>query len=146
MVLKGQILPDHMPLNKFVLTIIGLPPITFTTMSGMEIELETAVMPDRTVASGGNTKATEFTATLPMHHVVERLAIELWRKEAEGGFPTYKKAATLINQSISGLGIAAKSLIGVFPTKIKYPDLDMENEGELSTLEVTFSVDQVLPG
>ena len=35
MVLKGTILPDHIPLNKYVLSVLGLPAITFTELSGI---------------------------------------------------------------------------------------------------------------
>lgn len=146
MVLKGTIQPDHMPLNKFQLVILGMPLITFTEISGIEVEIDSATMPDRTVVSGGSTKASEFTAKFPQHHFIERLAMEAWRRESEAGLLTYKRTATLVQLSLSGAQVSAKSILGLWPKKLKYPDLEMENEGEGAMIEVTFSADQVFPG
>ena len=146
MPVRGAILPDMMPVNKYQLIVPGLPALTFTTLSGMEEELEKSELPDRTVASGGNTKAQELTATQPMHHTVEVAAMELWFKQGQDPVsPGYKKAATLIHKSNSGAILRTYSLIGMFAMKRKLPDLDMANEGEMAVIEWTFSVDAVLP-
>lgn len=144
--MKGAILPDHMPVNKFQLIFIGLPPLTAVEVSGLENELETAEMPDRTRASGGNRKATEITIKLPMHHAVEQVAMEAWLRESQDPvLPTYKKVGTLIHPSLSGVQLRSFQLVGVFPTKQKLPDLEMKNEGEIALVEWTLSVDDVLP-
>ena len=68
--MKGVINPDHIPVNKWQLIVVGLPPLTITEQSGIEDELETTELPDRTIASGGNRKSAEFTIMIPTHHTV----------------------------------------------------------------------------
>lgn len=140
--MKMVLLPDHIPVNNFDLIVIGGPPILqFITIDGFDWELDTVDLPDRTKATGGATKAIEFTGTHPKHHVVEDVFLQAWFTEAELGLPTYKKAATLQNVSISGLNRRNWALIGMFPTKQKTADLDIGNEGEMNVTEWTFSAD-----
>jgi len=142
----GDINPDHIPTNKYQFLVLGLPPLTVVEISGLETELVTAEMPDRTVVSGGQQKASEFTIMIPEHHVVEQAAMALWLQEStDPVLPTYKKVATLLAMSISGSTIASKSLVGLFPKKRVLPDREMVNEGELALVEWTLSVDQILP-
>jgi len=144
--MKGTIKPDHIPVNKYKLLVLGLPEITATEISGLEDELQTTELPDRTVASGGNRGPTEFTIMVPMHHTVEQAAMEVWFRESQDPvLPTYKKAGTIIHYSISGQVDRTYSLIGVFPSKRATPDLEMANEGEMAAVEWTLKVDDVLP-
>lgn len=144
--MKGVIQPDHIPVNKFRLIVIGLPDLTITELSGIEDELEVADLPDRTVASGGNRKASEFTFMLPMHHSVEQAAMEAWFLESQDPvLPTYKKPGTLIHESISGATIRTFQLTGLFPKKRALPDLEMVNEGEMAAVEWTMSSDDIAP-
>ena len=146
MVLKGTILPDHIPVNKYQLVVLGLPPMIFTDVSGIEEELESVVMPDRTNASGGNKLPVEFTVMQPQHHAVERAAMEAWFAESQDPSPpTYKKDGTLIVQSISGIQVVAYTLVGLFPSKRVLPELALDNEGELAKIEWTMKADQVIP-
>jgi hypothetical protein len=144
--MKMTLLPDHIPVNNFSLVVVGGPPlIQFITVDGLEEELEVVDLPDRTKASGGNTKAIEFTATHPKHHTAEDVFLEAWFLEASLVSPLYKKAATLIVQSISFLNTRTYNLIGMFPSKRKTADLDMGNEGELNVTEWTFCADKPIP-
>jgi len=144
--MKGAIQGDHIPVNKYQLLVLGMPPLTFTEVSGIEEELEVAELPDRTVASGGNTKAIEFTGKLPMHHLAEQAAMELWFSSAQDPvLPTYKLPATLVHQSITGNVLRTYSLLGLFPSKRALPDLEMANEGEMAAVEWTFRADDILP-
>lgn len=144
--MKGQIAPDHIPLNKYEMLVIGMTPMTFTEISGIEEELQTTDLPDRTVASGGQTTPVEFTARLPMHHTVDQAQMELWFSQCKDPVsPKYKRAGTIIYQSISGKVFRTYSLVNMFPTKRVTPDVAMENEGELATVEWTFKADQQLP-
>jgi len=143
---KGAIAPDHIPRNKYKLKVVGLPEITFTFVGSLEEELEKVDMPDRTAASGGNTKSTEFNVRHPTHHFIERIAMENWFSEGQDPvFPTYKKVGTLLKRSISGFGIATYLLQGLWVWKRVTSDLEMENEGELDELEWSMSVDQIFP-
>jgi hypothetical protein len=57
--MKGAIAPDHIPVNKYQLLVAGVIPLTITEVSGIEDELQTTELPDRTVASGGNRGPSE---------------------------------------------------------------------------------------
>lgn len=144
--MKGEIQPDHIPVNKFVFQIVGLIPITATEISGIEDELDTTELPDRTVASGGNRRATEFTMMVPMHHTAEQAAMEAWFLESQDPVsPTYKKPCTLTHTSISGNASRNFSLSGVFPKGRNLPDLEKINEGELAQVEWVMQADDILP-
>jgi len=144
--MKGVIQSDHIPVNKYELRVLGMPPLVLTEISGIEDELETADLPDRTVASGGNRKASEFTMMQPMHHTVEVAAMELWFRESQDPVsPTYKKIGTLIRTSISGGNSVSRTLVGIFPKKRTDPDMEMANEGEMAQIEWTMSLDDVEP-
>jgi len=144
--MKGTVEQDHIPVNKYELIILGMPPIHFTEVSGIEEELEAVDLPDRTRASGGNTKPVDFTAKAMMHHSLEQAALEAWYEECQDPVsPTYKKIGTLVHKSITGNRIRTYSLVGLFITKRALPDLAMENEGEAAQVEWSFSADDILP-
>jgi hypothetical protein len=144
--LKGTVDPDIIPVNKFQLLVAGLPPLTFTSVGGIEDELQTAELPDRQRVSGGNRGPIEFTAMLPEHHLVEQGAMELWFKSSQDPVsPSYRKIGTLVVQSNTGSIFRTYSLLNLFPTKRALPDREMENEGEMSQVEWTFSADDIEP-
>lgn len=145
--MKGSIKPNHIPVNKFKLLMVGLPEITCTSFSSLEEELQTVDLPDRTRASGGNTNPSEVDIMVPLHHTVEIAAMEAWMKESQDPVtPTYKKAGALVLESVGLLGpTRTYNLVGVFPTKRALPDLEMENEGEMAQVTFTLSIDQILP-
>jgi len=143
--MKGVLHPDHIPLNKYELRIRDLPTITFIEVAGLEEELENVDLPDRTAASGGNTKPIEFTATMPLHHLTEMAAMEQWFQDSQDPVaPNYKKPGTLVLTSITGLVRKTFIITGMFPCKRKTGDLDMANEGELHVVEWTFRGDDVI--
>lgn len=144
--MKSVLQSDHIPVNKYDMLVLGLPPMMFTEISGIEEELQVVELPDRTVASGGNTGPIEFTAMLPMHHLAEQAAMELWYAESQGDVsPLYKKPGTLVHKSISGQVLRTYTLINLFPSKRVLPDLEMGNEGEMAQVEWTFRADDILP-
>ena len=110
--MKGDVQPDHIPVNKYQLIVVGLPPLYFHQISGIEEELERTTLPDRTSASGGNTGPVEFTVMHPMHHAIEEAALEAWFQEGQDPVsPTYKKPATLIHLSNSGGTCSSAALV-----------------------------------
>lgn len=142
MSLKNKIQADHAPVNKYELTALGLPKITFTKVSGMEQEVKKTNLPDMTAVSGGETDPFEITAELPIHHDAEVQAIEDWHDEGKDPVQaTYKKPGTMEYKRASGATARAYSLIGMWPTKLKYPDTDMSDAESPAMLEVTFSID-----
>jgi len=146
MVLKGSVLPDHIPVNNYEMIVVGLPRIFFVTVSGIEEELQVVNLPDRTQASGGNTLPVEFTASNMMHHSVERAALEIWFKQGQDPVdPLYKKAAMLIHKTLSGSPNGRFALTSIFISKRKLPDLDKNNDGEPAMIEWTFKADDILP-
>jgi len=147
MTMKGSVQTNHIPVNNFELIVVGLPPILFTEISGLEDETQAVDLPDRTKASGGNdTGAKEFTGMMFEHHTVERAALELWFKQGRDPVdPLYKKIGTLIKRNIAGEVASTQTMTGLWITKKKNPDLDMANEGEPAMIEWTFSADSALP-
>lgn len=144
--MKGLLNPDHIPVNNYEMLIVGMTPMVMTSVSGIEEELETTDLPDRTSASGGNTTPVEFSVKIPMHHTVDQAQMELWYSMCKDPVdPQYKRAGTLIHKSISGQTLRTFSLLGLYPKKRGLPDLELENEGELATVEWSFKADQVLP-
>lgn len=144
--MKGVIKPDHMGVNNYTFQVLGLLTLTATKVSGIEDELQTVELPDRTVASGGNRGPTEFSITIPLHHTLEQAAMELWYKESQDPvLPTYKKPCTLTHKSLSAQHSRSFTLVGVFPKKRTLPDLEMGNEGEMAEVEWMMSADDVIP-
>lgn len=142
MSLKGKIKENHSPMNKYELAVIGLPPITFTKVSGLEKETQKVTLPDRTSASGGQSNPFEITASLPLHHESEVAAIQSWYNEGQDPVsPTYKKTGTMVYKALDDTVTAAYSLIGAWVSKIKFPDTDMEDEGAMAVVEITLTVD-----
>jgi len=143
MTLKGTIATNHIPVNKYTLSVATQPEFIFTTVSGVEQETAGTVLPDNTRASGGEQQPFDLTCEIPLHHSAEVVALEAWFKEGKDPVTaTYKKVGTMIYKDISGAVKKSLQLNGMWITKLKYPDTDMSNEeGEMAVLEVTFSVD-----
>lgn len=142
MSLKNKIQPDHAPINKYELQILGLPKITFTKVSGMEQEVKKTNMPDMTAVSGGESESFEITAEIPLHHDAEIQAIEDWHDEGKDPVQlTYKKSGTMEYKRASGVTARAYALIGVWIPKLKYPDADMSDSETPAMLEITMSID-----
>lgn len=147
MAMKGSIQPNHIPVNKFEVLVVGLPPLTVTNSSGLEEELQVVELPDNTKVSGGRTGPSEFTITIPLHHTIEVAAMELWFRESQDPVtPTYKKAGSLIMTSIGLAGpTRIYNMIGMFPMKRKLSEGEMKNDGDMATVEWSMCVDQIIP-
>lgn len=144
--MKGQIQADHIPLHKYQLSVVGMGQLDFTSVSGIEEELDKIELPDRTVASGGRTKPIEFSAKLPLHHVVQQVLMEEWFQEGQDPvLPTYKRAATLTATSLTGGLTRSYAMTDLFPTKRSLPDFEMNNEGEMAETEWMFAASDILP-
>lgn len=144
--IKGVILPDHQQVNKYQLLIVGMPPLLFTAISGIEEELDTVDLPDRTPQTGGRKKPIEFEVTQPAHHTVERLAMEAWFRMCQDPvLILHKKIGTLSIISQSRITRTSFSLIGLFPSKRALPDLELENDGEMATVKWTMKASEMLP-
>lgn len=142
MSLKNVIQPDHAPINKYELSILGLPKIIFTKVSGMEQETKKSTLPDTTSVSGGECDPFEITCEVPIHHDAEVQALEDWHQEGKAPVTaTYKKPGTMTYKRISGAVARAYSLEGMWVTKLKYPDADMSDAETPAVIEVTISVD-----
>ena len=148
MPLKNLIQEDHIPVNKYELIVVGLavPSVTFTELSGLEFELGVIELPDRTKATGGQRGTGEFTGMVPLHHTAEILAMDAWFEEGlDPVTSTYKKVGTLLfSRNTGGLG-KTYSMIGMWCSKRKTPDLSFENDGEMAVNEYTIQVDDMLP-
>jgi len=146
MALKGVLETPHIPKHLYQLTVIGLPAMTFTAVGGIEEATEVVQLPDRTAASSGESPPVEFTLTQPLHHRGEVVAMEVWFAEGHNPVtPTYKKTATLTQFNIQGTAAHSWTLMGVWVTKRATQDLEMESEGEMSTIEWSLSADRIMP-
>ena len=149
MPLKNTIQPFHIPVNNYELTVPGLGcKIYFTSVEGLDEELETVDLPDRTARSGGNTKAGSFTAKQMMHHSVEVAALELWYKQSQFPVhPDYLKTANLAFQSLRLNGGVKRvySIIECFPHKRVIPNAEMNDEGKAAEITWTFRFSQIKP-
>jgi len=144
--MKGIIHPDHIPKNKFSLRVRGLPEIVFTKVDGLEEELEVVEIPDRTRASGGQTKAGDFTAAIPTHHVEQIQAVEAWLVDSTDPVsPAYKKTGVLTKQSITGMRTVIYTILGMFVSKRATSEVDMEDEGNMDITTFTFNFDKIEP-
>jgi hypothetical protein len=145
MPLQGSVAADHVPVNNYTLTVTGLKPIFFTEISGIELEIQSVDLPDRTKATGGQFGAQEFTAKTMIHHTVERAELEAWLDEAKDKVKsTYKKTGTLTHKTLSGASAGVYALSGLWVMKRKLPDLSAEDEGAPAQIEWTFSVDKTV--
>ena len=147
MALQGSVLPDHIAVNNYELSVVGISTsFFFTEVSGIELEIQAVDLPDRTKASGGNVVPQEWTAKTMLHHSIEQAALEAWLTEGQCPVdPAYKKTATLIHKTISGTPTAIYLLTGVWVMKRKLPDLDKSNDGEPGIVEWSFSSDNITP-
>lgn len=145
--IKGKIKPDHIPVNKYMLILETLPLImTLTNIGAIEEDLDRVDLPDRTRASGGNTKAIETTIKQPMHHSAEVAQMEGWFEECQDPVSiNYKKVGSLLGISLSGETIRSYALDGVFLTKRALPEWSMENEGDMAEIEWGLSIDDIMP-
>ena len=142
--MKGVIKPDHIPVNKYELFVVGLPPIGFVKVSGIEEQVDAVELPDRTIATGGRTKPVDFKVEVPMHHTVEQAAMEIWLREAQDPVtPTYKKPATLIHRSLSGETLRTDTLLGLWVKSRKLPDLELNNDGDMAVVEYGLQADDI---
>lgn len=148
MPVKGTIAPDHIPMNKYEVTFIGVlvPNLTITKMSGLESELPAINLPDGTAASGGKTGPGTFDIEIPAHHKLEVAAMELWRQEnKEPLTSTAKKIGTLALVSGTGGIRLTRGIVGAWPSKLKLPDMDMNDDGAMAVVTYTISYDDFTP-
>lgn len=146
MSMKGRIKEDHIPLNNVELSVPGIPSLTPVTLSGIEKVLQAVDLPDRTVASGGQTEPIEFEMALPMHHETEQRGMELWFiQSSDPVLIGYKRAATLKYPTISRSKRKSYALLGLFPKAQVLPDSDMTNEGEQANVTWRMGCDDIVP-
>lgn len=146
MAIKSVILPDHIQVNKFELSVPGLPPFTLMSLSGIEEELDVVDLPDRTTHTGGRTKPVEFEMSIPAHHQQEIAAMEIWVEENKDPVSLFaKKVGTLTMFSQSLITQKSYMLEGLFPSKRTLPELELDNDGEMAMITYTMRADEVIP-
>lgn len=146
MAIKNVLFPNRVPVNKYMLMIqpgVGAP--VFTAIGGLEEELDAVELPDRTTRSGGRSKQVEFDVTQPMHHDVDVAAMEAWYLLGKQSLPGYLKQGTLIHQDEYGLPRKRYTLVNLWVKKRVHSDLEMDNDGEMSTITWTMQCDRIQP-
>lgn len=143
MSLKGRVDPDHIPMNKYELAVVGLTTsVTFTKVSGLEQENAVIDLPDRTRAPGGQVSASEIVVEVPAHHTSEVAAMDLWWAEGQDPITsTAKKAGTMSYTSGTGDIARVYALLGAWISKRKLPDADMSDDGNMSVVVYTIQLD-----
>lgn len=141
---KFTIENDHIPVNQYRLTVVGLPPITFVSVGSLEQELDCVDLPDRTQASTGRTKPGETEVAVPAHHLSQIAAMRAWYEESrEPVSPTYKKVGILSQISGSTLVQQSITITGLFVYKWANPDQEMDNDGEMNNYTYTLKWDEI---
>lgn len=146
MAIKSVLKVNRVQVNKFKLTIspgVGSP--LFTTISGLEEELDTVDLPDRTSRSGGREKQIEFEVQQPMHHDLEVVAMEVWYRMCKASLPLYLKLGVLILFDEWGIPRKKYTLPNLWISKRSHSELDLDNDGEMSTITWTLKADQIIP-
>lgn len=147
MTAKGTIQPDHIAINNYEFLVAGIPiKLVVTEIKGIEEELETVDLPDRTVATGGNSKSVSFDVTTPMHHVPEQVWWEKWFQEGKVPVsPGYKKVGTMQYNRESKKPGRSFTVQGAFVHKRKLPDGKMDDPGNMATVVWSLKADSILP-
>ncbi len=148
MTLKGAVQPNHVPLNRYKLTVNEdggtATPLLVFTVSGIEEELETVDLPDRTKAAGGTSKPVEFTITIPVHHTDAMSFMEQWYEAGkENTADGYKRDCLLDYLNVGGDIVKQYEVLSSFPFKFMLPDMELDNEGEIAMVEWTISADSI---
>lgn len=142
--MKGAIQANRITINKFQFKVLGLLDLTVVETSDFEEVLQTTTLPDQTEVSGGETEPLEFELHMPMHHLAEQAAMELWWAETKAGLPTYKKPGTLKYKHLDGKS-KDYTFTGVFPFTRVLPGGEMANEGEMGIVVWKFKADSIVP-
>lgn len=146
MAIKNVLKTNRVQVNKFQLTIqpgVGAP--LFTTISGLEEELDTVDLPDRTSRSGGREKQLEFEVGQPMHHDLEVLAMEAWYRMCKATLPLYLKLGVLVLFDEWGMPRRKYTLPNLWISKRAHSELELDNDGEMSIITWTLKADQIVP-
>jgi hypothetical protein len=141
--IKGEVLPGAAPRSKFRVFVGGLPPFYASKFTGLESELETVELADRTMQSAGNTKASTADVSGYVHHSVEAAAWDAWWVQSQAGGAGYKRAATVEVMGADDIPVAIYALAGVFPMKWSLGDLD-KTSTEATEITYSLSVDSVI--
>lgn len=142
--MKGRIKPDHINVNKFELRIAGVITLYPIEVSGIEKENPSIDLPDFTTAAGGRTKSSEFVVKIAAHHKDEVAYMLAWQKSAESKqLPTYKLPAVYTMRSGTEANLLIANLEGAWVHKVKLPDGEMKNDGEMAVIEFTCKADNV---
>lgn len=141
--MKAVIDPDIIPVNKFTFNVVGLPPLTVTAVSGIEIETTMTKLPDNQQVTGGKSEPFEFTITMPENHRVEQIAMDLWWGGSKDPVsPTYRKAGVLIVKSNSGNIAVAHSFVKLWTRGPSFAERDLDDDGKISQVAWKMSADK----
>jgi hypothetical protein len=146
--MKSVLQPEHVARNRYEMIVLGMPSFTFTKLTGIEQALDVVDLPDRTKASGGRAQAGTMGAAIPAHHTLEYAAMLAWIEDAKAPVgENYKKTATIILKPIGNSVAKTRTItvLGVWPSKKAISDQEMDNDGEMTELEVDLNFDDMLP-
>jgi hypothetical protein len=146
MTIKNVIQEVRIPANQYTLTVQpGVGTVVLVSIGGLEKELDAPELPDRTVRSGGRGKPVETDIVQPMHHSAEVAVMELWWGLCENSILGYLKLGVLVQYDASGLiPLKRWQLPNAWLKKMALSDLEMEGDGEMSTITWTLQADDLI--
>lgn len=147
MAMKGVLREDHIPSNKFTLSVPLVAGGQFTPISvtGFDRKVGVVDLPDRTKATDGVSKAINFEMTLPAHHSDEIAAMELWFRESQDPVsPLYKKPGVFTQESLTGRIVRKWELIGLWTSGPKNDDSKLADEGTMVTITYQMHCDDAV--
>jgi phage tail-like protein len=143
----GETPPNDLQSDRFVLTIVGLPPIYFNKVSGLGTEYDVKEMPDGTVRPTGNKKSGTLTVEIFPGDTLSYLGMMLWIKMCEPIVaPTAIKSGVLLLQDASESNLRMWRIIKTFPKKWSISDLEKKSAAEpvKMTIELAFAKVEML--
>lgn len=147
MAIKNTLQENHIQMNKFMAQIApGVGQILFTNIGEIEEELDMVDLPDRTSRSGGRKKQIEFEVTQPAHHETEVAAMEAWFADCQDPVaPDHLKVMTIVKFDQQDAPRRTLTLNNCTCFKKAESEMDLDNDGEMSTIVWTIKADENLP-
>jgi len=138
-------LPGHPIIPaRFVLSFETKEDITFTSISGLEQEIDAAESPDRTAHSTGIAKNVTLTVKCASHDDASISAMYEWYDECWGNVSEgYKKTGTLAFEDNRGIARKVYYLEGAWLKKFADDEAQMEESSKIHETEFSVSVDIV---
>ncbi len=144
MAAKGTVQPNAPMTNQYELLFEGMPVLFAARVSGFDRQIVTTELADKTKQTTGQVNPFEFEVDHYPHHVTERVALEEWHRQVEGGGPLAKRSGLLFYKNAAGGIVFTKQIVGAQPKGQKTPDLNAKDDGSAVMTTWVFDADDVI--